>query len=623
MDDKESPDRGRDRERSRRGDRPSRFSSSTRDRSPVRDSHRRKGDRRVYVSNVAYESKWQDIKDLFRAEVGEVTYVELFVDEHDKPRGCGIVEFETPEIAARAVEKMHRFDLKGRKLVVKEDSDVIRDKHGRPITRGSNRGDDGGGSSSSNHRRDDGGGRGGTWDGSNQHPPHSSNLPSTPSGGMGGGSNSGNNSKYGNTYGLSTSFLESLWVNGPLVCKVFVANLDYKVDQAKLREVFKLAGKVVDCEISLDKDGKSRGFGVVEYDHPVEAVQAISLLHNQTLFDRRLTVRMDRVEKPEGPPKLPEGLKSIGLGLGPNGTILHDVPRNLPNTNQSNNNNAPQVAPTNVQLQAAMAAATAAAQAQLVNQGLGNLPLAGPNPMAPTLSNVSGILGQSLNVPELTNLNSNQPFGSSNQSQMSGLSLNVGMPSGLGVGQSGLGSFNAMTSGNNQNSLNANNMQNSNTGFVNNFESISAALSGNNPGSFSGFERRDNMNMRENNYNNGASRGLGNNGRGGNLGMIQQGNNNFSKRSDTIVVKNLPPNTEWRQLVDKFREAGEIVDVQTGKDTALIRFKNDWEADRAVQLRLGLTPVLVEQQSPMDRIFTWDGHCRFLIKKEVKEEPCV
>lgn len=52
--------------------------------------------------------------------VGEVTFVELFNDENDKPRGCGIVEFETPELASRAVEKMHRFDLKGRKLVVKE-----------------------------------------------------------------------------------------------------------------------------------------------------------------------------------------------------------------------------------------------------------------------------------------------------------------------------------------------------------------------------------------------------------------------------------------------------------------------------------------------------------------------
>lgn len=34
---------------------------------------------------------------------------------------------------------------------------------------------------------------------------------------------------------------------------------------------------------------------------------------------------MDRVDKVDGPPKLPEGLKSIGMGLGTNGTILNDV----------------------------------------------------------------------------------------------------------------------------------------------------------------------------------------------------------------------------------------------------------------------------------------------------------
>jgi hypothetical protein len=50
------------------------------------------------------------------------------------------------------------------------------------------------------------------------------------------------------------------------------------VDEKKLKEVFKLAGKVVSAELSLDKEGKSRGFGVVEYEHPVEAVQAICIL---------------------------------------------------------------------------------------------------------------------------------------------------------------------------------------------------------------------------------------------------------------------------------------------------------------------------------------------------------
>jgi RNA recognition motif-containing protein len=54
--------------------------------------------------------------------VGEVAHVELFHDRNNKPRGCGIVEFESADSVKKAVEKMHRFDFRGRKLVVKEVS---------------------------------------------------------------------------------------------------------------------------------------------------------------------------------------------------------------------------------------------------------------------------------------------------------------------------------------------------------------------------------------------------------------------------------------------------------------------------------------------------------------------
>ena len=135
------------------------------------------------------------------------------------------------------------------------------------------------------------------------------------------------------------------------------------MDEKKLLEVFKLAGKVLHVELGKDKDGKSRGFGVVEYDHPVESVQAISMLHNQQLYDRRMTVRLDRANEPDMPPKLPEGtflfpkiyfillykhikmkidinskigLKGIGMGLGAGGNRLMDVARNIPNV-QANN----------------------------------------------------------------------------------------------------------------------------------------------------------------------------------------------------------------------------------------------------------------------------------------------
>ena len=52
--------------------------------------------------------------------VGEVSFVELFEDDYGKPRGSGVVEFERVEHARIALEKMNRFDLKGRRLIVKE-----------------------------------------------------------------------------------------------------------------------------------------------------------------------------------------------------------------------------------------------------------------------------------------------------------------------------------------------------------------------------------------------------------------------------------------------------------------------------------------------------------------------
>ena len=52
-----------------------------RDRSPRRGGGGRPRaalDRRVFVNNLPFEAKWQDVKDLFRKEVGEVAYVKVY-----------------------------------------------------------------------------------------------------------------------------------------------------------------------------------------------------------------------------------------------------------------------------------------------------------------------------------------------------------------------------------------------------------------------------------------------------------------------------------------------------------------------------------------------------------------
>jgi RNA recognition motif-containing protein len=141
------------------------------------------------------------VKDLFKDAVGPIAYVNLFKDEGNNSRGCGIIEFEKSEDAKKAVEKMHRHDFKGRKLVVKEDFDVERDKFGRIITDGSKgvRGGGGGGPRRTVGRDDRMNPRGG-----------------------GGGGGSG---IVGNTYGLSVGFLNSLGIDGPLNSRLFIANV--------------------------------------------------------------------------------------------------------------------------------------------------------------------------------------------------------------------------------------------------------------------------------------------------------------------------------------------------------------------------------------------------------------
>ena len=54
--------------------------------------------------------------------------------------------------------------------------------------------------------------------------------------------------------------------------------LDYKVNVAKLEEVFKIAGNVIEVDLKSDKDGRSRGMATIRFEHPMEAVQAIGIL---------------------------------------------------------------------------------------------------------------------------------------------------------------------------------------------------------------------------------------------------------------------------------------------------------------------------------------------------------
>lgn len=60
--------------------------------------------------------------------------------------------------------------------------------------------------------------------------------------------------------------------------------MDYKVTEKKLEEIFKIAGKLVKVELNVDNEGKSKGHGTAEYEHPLEAVQAICILFSSLFY---------------------------------------------------------------------------------------------------------------------------------------------------------------------------------------------------------------------------------------------------------------------------------------------------------------------------------------------------
>ncbi|MFO7933485.1 MAG: RNA-binding protein [Bacteroidales bacterium] len=79
---------------------------------------------------------------------------------------------------------------------------------------------------------------------------------------------------------------------------IYVGNLDFKVNEKDLEEVFEEYGTVSSSKIITDKfSGKSRGFGFVTMENQEEANKAINELNGATLENRTLVVNEARPRK--------------------------------------------------------------------------------------------------------------------------------------------------------------------------------------------------------------------------------------------------------------------------------------------------------------------------------------
>jgi RNA recognition motif-containing protein len=79
---------------------------------------------------------------------------------------------------------------------------------------------------------------------------------------------------------------------------IYVGNLDFKVTEQDLNEVFSEFGQVESARLITDKySGRSKGFGFVIMEEDSEAKEAIEALNGKDLKSRPMTVNEARPRK--------------------------------------------------------------------------------------------------------------------------------------------------------------------------------------------------------------------------------------------------------------------------------------------------------------------------------------
>ncbi|WRX25410.1 RNA recognition motif domain - like 10 [Theobroma cacao] len=74
------------------------------------------------------------------------------------------------------------------------------------------------------------------------------------------------------------------------VGNVFVKNLSDTIDNVGLQELFRMFGNVISCKVATFEDGKSKGYGFVQFELEESANDAIEKLNGSTLGDKQIYV---------------------------------------------------------------------------------------------------------------------------------------------------------------------------------------------------------------------------------------------------------------------------------------------------------------------------------------------
>jgi RNA recognition motif-containing protein len=160
-----------------------------------------------------------------------------------RSKGCGVVEYQQPKEAARAIRELNESLLEGRKIFVQPH-----------IEKGNGNGND----NASGNRENS----------------HSSR------------NNNNNNRDHQDSFNNHNH-------NHRTNTRLFVGNLSYDCTWQDLKDFFKPWGYVQNAQI-MELNGRKKGFGIVEYENPADAMTALRRLEGSQFQGRTLDLHWDR-----------------------------------------------------------------------------------------------------------------------------------------------------------------------------------------------------------------------------------------------------------------------------------------------------------------------------------------
>mmetsp|Transcript_4209 Transcript_4209/g.7844 ORF Transcript_4209/g.7844 Transcript_4209/m.7844 type:complete len:284 (-) Transcript_4209:69-920(-) len=190
---------------------------------------------RVFVGSLAFSTTWYGLKDHFKT-AGDIEFASVLKTPQGQSKGCGMVDYKTPEEAQQAVALLDGSSLDGRVIQVKLD---IEGKRRQTELRQAGIG----------------------------------SIMGAPK-----------------AFGEDQSFFQ---VNSQHVKRVFVGNLAWQTNWQSLKDHFTTVAPVELASVLLKPDRTSKGCGMVNFLTHEDAVMAVDSLHDSILDGRKISVKLD------------------------------------------------------------------------------------------------------------------------------------------------------------------------------------------------------------------------------------------------------------------------------------------------------------------------------------------